>query len=66
LTRRIDSGDLQYTVGTSAGGTSKGTFTDTKQTATTNTNQFSTPYYRTYSTPSGSSVTQTTYYFNLS
>lgn len=70
LTRRIfyggATGDLNYTVGTSAGGTSKGTFTDTKQTATTNTNQFSDPYYRTYSTPSGSSVTQTTYYFNLS
>ena len=66
LTRRVNNGDLQYTVATSAGGTSKGTFTDTKQTATTNTNQFSNPYYRTYSTPSGSSVTQTTYYFNLS
>ena len=70
LTRRIfyggATGDLNYTVATSSSGTNKGTFTDTRQTATTNTNQFSDPYYRTYSTPSGSSVTQTTYYFNLS
>lgn len=66
LTRRVDNGDLQYSVATSSSGTNKGTFTDTRQTATTNTNQFSDPYYRTYSTPSGSSVTQTTYYFNLS
>lgn len=66
LTRRIIDGDLQYTVATSSSGTNKGTFTDTKQTASTTTNQFVNPYYRTYSTPSGSAVTQTTYYLNLS
>jgi len=66
LTRRVDNGDLQYSVATSSSGTNKGTFTDTKQTSTGTTNVFADPYYQTFSTPIGSSVTQTTYYFNLS
>lgn len=66
LTRRINDGDLQYTVITSTpGGVNRGAFTDTKQTGTTNTQSFSSPNYNSTSTPSGSATTQTTYYLNL-
>ena len=50
---------------TSTSGITRGTFTDTKQTGVTNTNQFVNPYYRSISSPSGTASTVTTYYLNM-
>jgi len=66
LTRRMSSGDLLYTVITSApSGVNRGTFTDTRQTTASNTQSFSNPNYNSTSTPTGSATVQTTYYLNL-
>lgn len=66
LTRRMSSGDLLYTTGTSTpSGVNRGTFTDTRQTTSNDTQVFSDPNYTTTSTPTGSATTQTTYYLNL-
>lgn len=64
LTRKMSSG-LYYTVSTSQTGENRGAFTDTKQTATTNTRQFVNPQYRSISTPSGTASTVSTYYLNM-
>ena len=64
LTRKMSSG-LYYSVATSSAGTNRGTFTDSRQLSTSNTQSFSNPYYRSYSTPTGTASTITTYYFNM-
>ena len=64
LTRKMSSG-LYYTVATSQAGTARGSFTDTKQTGTSNTQSFVNPQYRSISTPSGTASTVTTYYFDM-
>lgn len=64
LTRKMSSG-LHYTVATSISGINRGTFTDTKQTATSNTQAFVNPNYNSTSTPSGTASTVTTYYLNM-
>lgn len=65
LTRRLSNGNLKYTVGTSLVGTDKGVWSDTKQTAGTDTFTFSNPTYTSTSTPSGAKVVQNTYYLGL-
>ena len=64
LTRKMSSG-LYYTVSTSQTGENRGAFTDTKQTSTSNTQNFSDPNYNSTSTPSGAASTVTTYYLNM-
>lgn len=64
LTRKMSSG-LYYSVATSISGINRGAFTDTKQTGTSNTRQFSNPQYRSISTPTGTASTVTTYYLNM-
>lgn len=64
LTRKMSSG-LYYTVSTTQTGENRGSFTDTKQTATTNTQAFVDPNYNSTSTPSGTASTVTTYYLNM-
>lgn len=64
LTRKMSSG-LYYTVSTTQTGENRGAFTDTKQTATTNTQAFVNPNYNSTSTPSGTASTVTTYYLNM-
>ena len=64
LTRKMSSG-LHYSVATSISGINRGTFTDTKQTGTSNTQAFSSGQYQSISTPSGSASTVTTYYLNM-
>ena len=64
LTRKMSSG-LYYTVSTTQTGENRGAFTDTKQTATTNTQAFVDPNYNSTSTPSGAASTVTTYYLNM-
>lgn len=64
LTRKMSSG-LYYSVATSTSGINRGAFTDSKQTGTSNTQQFVNPQYRSISTPSGSASTVTTYYLNM-
>ena len=65
LTRRISSGDLNYSVATSTSGITRGTFYDTRQTSSTTSNSYSNPTYYTTSTPSGTATTATTYYLRL-
>lgn len=65
LTGRISNGDLTYSVGGSITALNRGVFTDTKQTATSNTQSFTNPTYYTTSTPIGVAVTQNIYYLNL-
>ena len=73
LTRRMSEG-LHYVVATSAGSgdsaggrgaINRGSFTDTKQTVTTNTTSFSSPTYSSISTPSGTASTVSTFTLNL-
>jgi hypothetical protein len=73
LTRRMSEG-LHYVVSTSAGSgdsaggfgaINRGSFTDTKQTGTSNTTSFSNPTYSSISTPSGTASTVTTFTLNL-
>ena len=73
LTRRMSEG-LHYVVATSAGSgdsaggrgaINRGSFTDTKQTGTTNTTSFSSPTYSSISTPSGTASTVSTFTLNL-
>jgi len=64
LTRKMSSG-LYYTVSTTQTGENRGAFTDTKQTASTNTQAFVNPNYNSTSTPSGAASTVTTYYLNM-
>ena len=66
LTRRMNDGDLKYTVVTSTpSGVNRGSFLNTRQTSASNTQSFSNPTYSSTSTPTGSATTQTTYYLNL-
>lgn len=65
LTRRIDSGDLNYSVATTQSGITRGTFYNTAQTESTTSQSFTDPTYYTTSTPSGTATTQDTYYLLL-
>ena len=72
LTRKMSSG-LYYSVATSTSGVTRGTFTDTKQTGETQTQNIAADniggvygtFYRSVSTPSGTASTVTTYYLNM-
>lgn len=64
LITRLSSQNLQYSVGTTASN-SRGSFTDTRQTGSTDASSFSDPTYTIVSTPSGSASTQTTNFLNL-
>ena len=64
LTRKMSSG-LYYSVATSVSGINRGTFTDTRQTATSNTRSFAGGFYKSISTPTGAASTITTYYLNM-
>lgn len=72
LTRKMSSG-LYYSVATSTSGIVRGTFTDTKQTATTNSQVLSATtidgiygtFYQSISSPSGTASTVNTYYLNM-
>jgi len=73
LTRKMAEG-MYYSVATSTGSgdsaggrgmINRGAFTDTKQTATSNSQTFSNPNYNSTSTPSGTASTVTTYYLNM-
>ena len=64
LTRKMSSG-LHYSVATSSSGVARGSFTDTKQTGTTNTTSLAGGFYKSISTPSGTASTVTTHHFNL-
>lgn len=72
LTRKMSSG-LYYSVATSISGINRGAYTNTKQTATTNTQDIAADniggvygtFYRSISTPSGAASTVTTYYLNM-
>ena len=59
LTRRLGSGDLNYTVATT-GSISRGAFSNTRQTSASNTRFFTNPVYYSRSTPTGGSVVQET------
>jgi len=66
LRRRLDDGDLNYTVGTSIGADiNRGSFVDKKQTGSTASYAFTDPTYYTYSTPSGAASDVNTYYLLL-
>jgi hypothetical protein len=66
LTRNMDANPgLYYTVSSTQTGENRGAFTDTKQTASTTSDNFDGTFYTRTSTPSGAAVTQTTYYLNL-
>ena len=65
LTRRLDDGDLNYTVGTSVPSNNRGSWTNTRQTGETTSQSFVNPTYFTTSTPSGTATTVTTYYLEL-
>jgi len=67
LTRKMSSG-LHYAANTTAAtGTAinRGTFTDTRQTGTSNTTSLSGGFYKSISTPTGGASTITTYYLKL-
>jgi len=72
LTRKMSSG-LYYSVATSTSGVTRGTFTDTKQTGETQSQNIAADnidgvygtFYRSVSTPSGTASTVTTYYLNM-
>mgnify|MGYP000344936057 CR=1 FL=1 len=70
LTRKMSSG-LYYSVATSVSGINRGTFTDTKLSGTTNSQNFTgasytaAGFYQSISTPSGSAGTVSTYYLNM-
>ena len=64
LTRKMSSG-MHYSVATSTSGINRGAFTDTKQTATTNTTVLEGGFYKSISTPSGGASTVNTYYLNM-
>ena len=61
---KVAASNLQYSVSTTASN-SRGSFTDTRQTGSTDSQSFSDPTYSVTSTPSGSASTQTTNYLNL-
>lgn len=66
LRRRLDDGDLNYTVATSIGGSiNRGSFVDKKQTGGSSSYAFTDPTYYTYSTPSGAASDVNTYYLLL-
>jgi hypothetical protein len=72
LQRKMSSG-LYYTVATSTSGETRGTFTNTRQTGTTNSQSLGVDtiggvygtFYRSISSPSGTASTVTTYYLNM-
>ena len=67
LTRRMNDGDLQYTVVTSVTGRDRGTFINTRKQGTPNvTRTFDGSTYFTISTPTGTATADTTKKLNLS
>jgi len=64
---KVASSNLQYSIVTSApsGSSNRGSFTDTRQTGSTDTQSFSDPTYTVVSTPSGGASTQATNYLSL-
>lgn len=67
LTRRLDDGDLNYSVSTSVSGITRGTFRNTRYNQSSNSQFFSNPVYYSRSTPntSGSTTDVSTYYLRL-
>lgn len=67
LILKVSASNLQYSIVTSApsGSSNRGSFTDTRQTGSTDSQSFSDPTYSVTSTPSGSASTQTTNYLSL-
>jgi hypothetical protein len=65
LRRRLDDGNLNYTIATSTSGTQRGTFVDKKQTGQSSSFSFTNPTYSTTATPNGSASDINTYYLNL-
>lgn len=67
LTRRLNNGDLRYTVSTTAssGNLNRGSFVDTRLNSSSSAVTFSNPTYTKTVTPSGSAATITTHYLNL-
>tara|TARA_A100001388_G_scaffold113008_2_gene83121 strand:+ start:7647 stop:8645 length:999 start_codon:yes stop_codon:yes gene_type:complete len=67
LVFKVAASNLQYSIVTSApaGSSNRGSFTDTRQTGSTDSQSFSDPTYSVTSTPSGSASVQTTNYLSL-
>ena len=65
LRRRLDDGNLNYTVSTTQTGIDRGSFVDKKQTGQSSSFSFADPTYSTTATPNGSASNINTYYFNL-
>tara|TARA_B100002019_G_scaffold67423_1_gene57980 strand:+ start:1618 stop:2607 length:990 start_codon:yes stop_codon:yes gene_type:complete len=64
---KVAASNLQYSIVTSApsGSSNRGSFTDTRQTGSTDTQSFSDPTYTVVSTPSGGASAQATNYLSL-
>jgi len=65
LRRRLDDGNLNYTVSTTQTGENRGSFIDKRQSGQSSSFSFSDPTYSTTATPNGAAGDINTYYLNL-
>lgn len=65
LRRRLDDGDLNYTVATTSSGIDRGSFIDKRQSGQSSSFSYTNPTYSTTATPNGSASDINTYYLNL-